>query len=74
MRRTRNKLFLKKELAQPQFIVKYLFLNRPKHLETNYHRSNFSEEELAYYSDCIPQQTVGNIVNNETVWNITGSE
>ena len=49
-------------------------MNRPKHLENNYQRYNFSEEELAYYSDCIPQQIEGNIVNDETVWNITGSE
>ena len=67
-------IFKKRNSPSPNLLLKIFFLNRPKHFENNYQRFNFSEEELAYYSDCIPQQTVGDIVNDETVWNITGSE
>ena len=45
------------------FLVKTIFENL---------KSDFSEEEIANFSACFPQKVTGNIVNDETVWNITG--
>ena len=32
----------------------------------------FSPDELAEYSNCLPSKAVGNIINEDTVWDITG--
>ena len=54
----------------------FIFINvlAMKSTLTNFQvlKSYFSEEEITNFSSCIPQKGIGNIVNDETVWNITG--